>query len=147
MSSPPPSTSPAVNPVIIKKYSNRRLYDTLSKRYINLEDLLLLIREGHTIQVLHARSGHDLTQETLHQLIQELRPLTRNLPPPLLCALIRLPDAAWQDLTLRGLPSLLAPPPPPPPSPPPTAAPPANDLDTLRREIEAIKLALLSNPR
>jgi polyhydroxyalkanoate synthesis repressor PhaR len=137
--------------IIIKKYNNRRLYDTATKRYINLEDLAALLRRGDDVQVIHARSGQDLTQETLHALLLELRPPTRHLPVASLVALLRLPPPQWQDFTTLRLPqlidSLTAPAAPAAPSPPPAApspAPPVDDLAALRLEIEAIKRAMLA---
>jgi polyhydroxyalkanoate synthesis repressor PhaR len=138
--------------IIIKKYNNRRLYDTATKRYINLEDLAELLRRGDDVQVIHARSGQDLTQETLHALLLELRPPTRHLPVASLVALLRLPPTQWQDLTTQRLPQLIdaltAPSPPAAPlpaaSPAPSPAPPVDDLAALRLEIEAIKRAMLA---
>ena len=50
-------------PRIIKKYPNRRLYDTESSRYITLEDLTAAIKGGAEAKVIDAKSGADLTQE------------------------------------------------------------------------------------
>jgi len=58
-------------PIVIKKYANRRLYDTSAGRYVNLEDLAARIRKGEEIQVLDAASGEDLTRVILTQIIVE----------------------------------------------------------------------------
>lgn len=58
-------------PVIIRKYPNRRLYDTSSGRYVNLEDVAQLIRQGVDVQVVDARTGDDLTRVILTQIIVE----------------------------------------------------------------------------
>jgi polyhydroxyalkanoate synthesis repressor PhaR len=127
--------------IVVKKYTNRRLYDTAAKRYINLEDLLDLLRRGDDVQVLHARSGHDLTHDTLSTLLLELRPPTRHLSTADLTHLLRMPDPLWRDLTHQHLPKLIHDLTHPPPAPPP---PPADDLASLRLEIEAIKRAMLA---
>jgi polyhydroxyalkanoate synthesis repressor PhaR len=57
--------------VIIKKYGNRRLYNTSASRYINLDDLAELVRNGNEVQVVDAKSGDDLTRVTLMQVIVE----------------------------------------------------------------------------
>ena len=46
--------------VIIKKYSNRRLYDSTNKRYVTLEDISELIREGSEVKVIDSQSGADI---------------------------------------------------------------------------------------
>lgn len=56
---------------IIKRYPNRKLYDTQEKRYITLEGIADRIRQGHTVQVLDHASGEDLTAVTLTQIIFE----------------------------------------------------------------------------
>jgi polyhydroxyalkanoate synthesis repressor PhaR len=57
--------------VIIKKYENRRLYDTSNSRYVNLEDIAQMVREGADVQVVDATSGEDLTRLVLTQIIAE----------------------------------------------------------------------------
>ncbi len=56
---------------IIKKYGNRRLYDTAASRYINLDEVAGLIRRGHEVRVVDAASGEDLTRVVLTQIITE----------------------------------------------------------------------------
>jgi polyhydroxyalkanoate synthesis repressor PhaR len=58
-------------PVIIKKYENRRLYDTSQSRYVNLEDIAQMVREGTEVQVIDAASGEDVTRLVLAQIIVE----------------------------------------------------------------------------
>jgi len=58
-------------PIVIKKYENRRLYDTTNSRYINLDEIAQLIREGHDMQVVDAGTGADLTRPVLTQIIME----------------------------------------------------------------------------
>ncbi len=68
-------TSPAAEgesaPVIIKKYANRRLYDTESSSYITLEHLSAMTRKGREFKVVDAKSGDDITHSVLTQIIVE----------------------------------------------------------------------------
>jgi polyhydroxyalkanoate synthesis repressor PhaR len=56
---------------LIKRYSNRKLYDTVAKQYITLEGIAELIRQGQNIQVIDHATGEDLTAVTLTQIIFE----------------------------------------------------------------------------
>jgi len=58
-------------PIVIKKYANRRLYNTQSSSYITLEDLSRMTREGVDFQVLDAKTGKDITHQILTQIIME----------------------------------------------------------------------------
>jgi polyhydroxyalkanoate synthesis repressor PhaR len=78
--------------LVVKKYPNRRLYDTVESRYITLEDLAGRIKGGSDVLVQDATTGIDLTQVTLTQIILESRGGAKLLPVPLLLRLIRLGD-------------------------------------------------------
>lgn len=56
---------------LIKKYANRKLYDTRTSRYITLEGIAQLVRDGHEINVVDRDDGRDLTQLTLSQIVLE----------------------------------------------------------------------------
>jgi polyhydroxyalkanoate synthesis repressor PhaR len=56
---------------LIKKYANRKLYDTQTSRYITLEGIAGLVREGHVIEVVDRDTGQDLTQVVLSQIVLE----------------------------------------------------------------------------
>jgi polyhydroxyalkanoate synthesis repressor PhaR len=56
---------------LIKKYANRKLYDTRTSRYITLEGIAQLVRDGHEIKVVDRDDGRDLTQVTLSQVALE----------------------------------------------------------------------------
>ncbi|MFN4023562.1 MAG: polyhydroxyalkanoate synthesis repressor PhaR [Hyphomonas sp.] len=58
-------------PIIIKKYANRRLYDTSTSSYVTLDHLSDLVREGQDFEVRDAKSGEDLTRQVLTQIIFE----------------------------------------------------------------------------
>jgi polyhydroxyalkanoate synthesis repressor PhaR len=64
------SRSPA-DVVIIKKYANRRLYDTESSTYITLERLAEMVRQKREFQVVDAKSGEDITRSVLTQIIMD----------------------------------------------------------------------------
>ena len=67
---------------LIKKYANRKLYDTNTSRYITLEGISELLKQGNEIEVLDRESGRDLTPLILSQIVlgEEKRP--RGLPEP-----------------------------------------------------------------
>ena len=54
---------------LIKKYANRKLYDTRTSRYITLEGIAELVRQGHEIKVVDRETGQDLTQVILSQIV------------------------------------------------------------------------------
>jgi polyhydroxyalkanoate synthesis repressor PhaR len=87
--------------MLVKKYGNRRLYDTEASCYITLEDLAERIRAGTDVRVVDAKTTADLTQETLTQIIIEGRGAERILPASLLHRLIRLRDDALADFLGR----------------------------------------------
>ncbi len=78
------------DPRIIKKYPNRRLYDTTESRYITLEDVRRLVAEGKSFTVTEQRSGRNITRLVLLQVISELEQESpRILSEPLLLALVQ----------------------------------------------------------
>jgi PHB/PHA accumulation regulator DNA-binding domain/Poly(hydroxyalcanoate) granule associated protein (phasin) len=54
---------------LIKKYANRKLYDTRTSKYVTLDELAGLVRDGHEIKVVDRETGQDLTQVTLSQIV------------------------------------------------------------------------------
>ncbi len=83
--------------MVVKKYGNRRLYDTDESRYITLDELASRIRGGQRVQVVDAKSNQDLTQQTLAHIILESRGASKLLPVPLLEQLIRMGDGALAE--------------------------------------------------
>ncbi|MCB8874222.1 polyhydroxyalkanoate synthesis repressor PhaR [Acidisoma silvae] len=63
--------APAKPPVVVKKYANRRLYNTESSSYITLDNLATMVREGRDFIVYDAKSGEDITRSVLTQIIVE----------------------------------------------------------------------------
>ena len=60
-----------IDKISIKKYSNRRLYNCSTSKYINLKDLIKIITKNHNVKIEDHLTGEDLTQQTLSQLIYE----------------------------------------------------------------------------
>ena len=87
--------------VLIKKYGNRRLYDTLGSRYVNLDDLAAFVREGKEVRVVDAKTGRDLTRVTLTQIITEdARDKPTGLPLELLRQLVIASDEVRQEFLM-----------------------------------------------
>jgi len=92
---------------VIKRYSNRKLYDTRESRYVTLEEIDEMIRAGREISVVDAASGEDLTSVTLTQIILENERNHRaNLPSAFLHQLIKHGEA-WQEFVQRTMRSSL----------------------------------------
>lgn len=92
---------------VIKRYSNRKLYDTQESRYVTLEEIEEMIRGGREISVMDAASGEDLTSVTLTQIILENERNHRaNLPSAFLHQLIKHGEA-WQEFAQRTMRSSL----------------------------------------
>ena len=81
--------------IVIKKYENRRLYDTTNSRYINLEEVAELVRKGGEVQVVDAKTNEDLTRTVLTQIIvEETKGRELGLPLELLRQLVLASDSA-----------------------------------------------------
>ena len=68
-------------PIIIKRYENRKLYDSSRSTYITLEEIAALIREGNEVRVVDAKTNEDLTKSTLALIIMEGERQKKNLLP------------------------------------------------------------------
>lgn len=81
----------AADKVVIKKYANRRLYNTRKSSYVTLDDLSKMVRDGEDFAVFDAKSGEDITRSVLTQIIVEEEAKDQNmLPTNFLRELIRL---------------------------------------------------------
>jgi polyhydroxyalkanoate synthesis repressor PhaR len=69
------------DPVIIKKYANRRLYNTSTSKYVTLDDLSQMVKAGTEFQVVDAKSGDNITRSVLTQIIFEEENKGQNLLP------------------------------------------------------------------
>src|SRR5512141_1586415 len=92
-------------PVIIKKYANRRLYNTGTSTYVTLEDLAAMVKQGEDFVVYDAKSGEEITRSVLAQIIfeQENKEGQSLLPIAFLRQLIRFYGDSMQMLVPRFL--------------------------------------------
>ncbi|MGC4028014.1 MAG: polyhydroxyalkanoate synthesis repressor PhaR [Steroidobacteraceae bacterium] len=89
-------------PRVIKKYTNRRLYDATASRHVTLEDLRKLIVGGEKIKVVDDKSGEDLTRQILLQIISEQEQFgTPVLSTELLEAIVRFYGNPVQEVFTR----------------------------------------------
>jgi polyhydroxyalkanoate synthesis repressor PhaR len=91
--------------VTIKKYANRRLYDTESSTYITLDRLAAMVREGREFEVVDAKSGEDITRSVLTQIIvdEEARGGATMLPVNFLKQIIGLYGNSMQSFVPQYL--------------------------------------------
>jgi len=86
------------DPVIIKRYGNRRLYNTETSAYVNYQDLSQIIRKGQDIRVIDSKSGEDVTKSILIQVILEEEKSNKSvLPAEFLFQLIRSQEESLHD--------------------------------------------------
>jgi polyhydroxyalkanoate synthesis repressor PhaR len=71
----------ATEPVVVKKYANRRLYNTATSSYVTLDDLSAMVKEGADFVVFDAKSGDEITRSVLTQIIFEQESRGQNLLP------------------------------------------------------------------
>jgi polyhydroxyalkanoate synthesis repressor PhaR len=92
-------------PVTIKKYANRRLYNTGTSTYVTLEDLAAMVKQGEDFVVYDAKTGEDITRSVLAQIIfeQENKEGQSLLPITFLRQLIRFYGDSMQMLVPRYL--------------------------------------------
>jgi polyhydroxyalkanoate synthesis repressor PhaR len=81
MSTPNGDKASDPKPVVVKKYANRRLYNTASSTYVTLEDLAKMIKDGGNFVAYDAKSGEDITRSVLTQIIVEQEHKGQNLLP------------------------------------------------------------------
>ena len=81
MSSSAAADRSQTTPVVVKKYANRRLYNTESSAYITLDNVAEMVRQGRDFVVYDAKTGEDITRSVLTQIIVEEEAKGRNLLP------------------------------------------------------------------
>jgi polyhydroxyalkanoate synthesis repressor PhaR len=85
-------------PVVIKKYANRRLYNTETSSYITLDHLSAMTRQGRDFQVFDARSGEEITRSVLTQIVMEEEATGETmLPVPFLRQIIAMYGDSMQS--------------------------------------------------
>ncbi len=99
------ATTKTAEPVTIKKYANRRLYNTGTSTYVTLEDLAAMVKKGEDFVVYDAKTGEDITRSVLTQIIfeQENKEGQNLLPIAFLRQLIRFYGDSMQMLVPRYL--------------------------------------------
>ena len=86
-------------PRLVKRYSNRKLYDTSESRYVTLDEIARWVKAGEEVKIVENESGEDLTAVTFAQIIlEEERKKNGYLSLPLLRNLIQHGEAALQNL-------------------------------------------------
>lgn len=135
----PASETPEASPRVVKRYSNRKLYDTVESRYVTLPQIAELVRQGQEVRIIDNATKEDLTRMTLAQILyEEERKQSRALPMAALKELIHtsserfietLKDSPVGKLITRSSDAPPAPaeaaPPEAPPAEPVAEAPPA----------------------
>lgn len=95
--------------LVIKRYGNRRLYNTETRSYVNYQDLTKLARSGTDFQVLDSKTNEDVTKAVLIQLILEEEKSNHNiLPTPFLFQILRSNEESLQDFFKNHLTASLA---------------------------------------
>lgn len=95
-------------PIVIKKYANRRLYNTDTSSYVTLEDLCVMVKEGAEFIVYDAKSGEDLTRTILSQIIFEQESKGEHLlPTNFLRSIIGFYDNSLKDFVPHYLESTM----------------------------------------
>src|SRR3989449_11774931 len=79
-------------PKVIKRYTNRKLYDTVESRYVTLDEIAEMIKQGVEVKVVDNRSKEDLTSVTLAQIIFEEEKKKNRMPLSVLREIIRHPS-------------------------------------------------------
>ncbi len=91
MSEPEQAGVPDKEPKVIKRYTNRKLYDTVESRYVTLDEIAAMIKEGVEVQIVDNRTKEDLTSVTLAQIIFEEEKKRNRMPLTVLREIIRHP--------------------------------------------------------
>jgi polyhydroxyalkanoate synthesis repressor PhaR len=94
--------------VVIKKYENRRLYDTTNSRYVNLDEVAQLLQQGNDVQVVDASSGEDITRLILTQIIvEDAKTSESSFPLDLLRQMVIASGQASQETALQYMKTML----------------------------------------
>jgi polyhydroxyalkanoate synthesis repressor PhaR len=94
--------------VVIKKYENRRLYDTTNSRYVNLEEVAQLLQQGNDVQVIDATTNEDITRLILTQIIvEDAKTPDSNFPLDLLRQMVITSGRASQESALKYMKAML----------------------------------------
>ena len=88
--------------VVIKKYENRRLYDSTNSRYVNLDEVAQMVQSGYDVQVVDAATGEDLTRLILTQIVvEQAKAPDSTFPLDVLRQMVVASGRATQESTLK----------------------------------------------
>src|ERR1039457_2642671 len=94
--------------VLIKKYENRRLYDTTNSRYVNLDEVAQMLQRGEDVRVVDAATGEDITRLILTQIIvEDAKTTDSTFPLDVLRQMVIASGKAGQEGTLKYMKSIL----------------------------------------
>jgi polyhydroxyalkanoate synthesis repressor PhaR len=94
--------------IVIKKYENRRLYDTTNSRYVNLDEVAAMLQNGDSVQVVDAATGEDITRLILTQIIvEDAKSPGSTFPLDVLRQMVIASGRASQESTLRYMKAML----------------------------------------
>src|SRR4051812_19722476 len=96
MTEPEAKPAGAREPKVIKRYTNRKLYDTVESRYVTLDEIAEMIKGGTEVKIIDNRTKEDLTSVTLAQIIFEEEKKQSQMPLALLREIIRHPGESIQ---------------------------------------------------
>ncbi|MBK7858296.1 MAG: transcriptional regulator [Archangiaceae bacterium] len=96
MSEPQPSPADK-EPKVIKRYTNRKLYDTVESRYVTLDEIAEMVKQGVEVKIVDNRTKEDLTSVTLAQIVFEEEKKKSQMPLDVLREIIRRPGDTLSD--------------------------------------------------
>lgn len=86
-------------PKVIKRYTNRKLYDTVESRYVTLDEIAEMVKQGVEVQIVDNRTKEDLTSVTLAQIVFEEEKKKNQMPLSVLREIIRRPQDSLNEIT------------------------------------------------
>ena len=96
------------DPKVIKRYTNRKLYDTGDSRYVTLDEIGLMVKQGVEVKIIDNRTKEDLTSVTLAQIIFEEEKKTSRMPLAVLREIIRHPGESISGFIQKEVTPLVA---------------------------------------
>ena len=95
------NSSSAREPKVIKRYTNRKLYDTVESRYVTLDEIAEMVKQGVEVRIVDNKSKEDLTSVTLAQIIFEEEKKKNRMPLSVLREIIRHPGESISEFISR----------------------------------------------
>ncbi len=89
--------APKSEPKVIKRYTNRKLYDTVESRYVTLDEIAEMVKQGVEVKIIDNRTKEDLTSVTLAQIVFEEEKKKNQMPLSVLREIIRRPGESFSD--------------------------------------------------